>query len=787
MITLPIHACKQDFQTALFEHSQVILQAPPGAGKTTTVPLWLLETLTAGKKIYLLQPRRLACLNSAKRLSQLVESEVGKKVGYRIRFENKTSNDTQIEVMTLGVFINILQSNPELLDADCVIFDEFHERSIENDIAFAMTLACKEYYNDELKIVIMSATLNTELLQKHLDWPLIKSEGKLFDIRKVYNPAVNFADQVDYILQRQQKSAGHILVFLAGKKEIRHFSNAIPSAFILHGQLNLEEQQKVFNLTQPKQIILSTNIAESSLTIDGVREVIDFGQERFLQINNKGQNTLLTRQISLASSQQRCGRSGRQGEGHYTSMWSKDQVLVAQSPSAITEQDFSLYYLRLKLWGLDLDDLVLLEKPKLSEINRCKSLLTQLKLIDDNQQFDQALAKRLVKYGCSLPVAMLLDLAGNNPNNATLLRLASFIEEQQSTQNNLDNDLRKFTSYVNQLNNHHPIKKQQQRWKQQLNSYKREDIHLDQALIHAMPSQIAFRQKHQFVNVQGQSFDSANINESIQWILILDSISFGNGHDGKNKISSWVSLSFTDIEPLLVEKLITSKDGLKGFTQKTLGKIIVSQQPAKLNKEQLTQALLENFKQNGIDILLSTDDQQSFFNRLQWAVNNHNAFTQFNKNELEQNLSWLLPYLENKKSISQINLKEALTSLIGFSLMQTFDQLFPLKWRIPSGDNVSLIYKKDHIILGAKVQGLFGLKQTPSICNNKIPLLIQLLSPAGKPVQTTQDLVSFWQAGYFEVKKEMKGRYPKHPWPDDPANAVATLMTKKRFEANQKK
>jgi len=862
--TLPILSVLDQIKSTLSSQNELVLEAPPGAGKTTMVPLALLDaSWLKGKKIIMLEPRRMAARAAAQRMSDLLDEPVGKQVGYRVRLDSNVSNETRIEVITEGILTRRLQSDPALDGVGLVIFDEFHERNLDTDLSLALCLQARALLreaSDPLKLLVMSATLDGQAVANLLsendnaskkDVTVIRSEGRMFPVDIVYSNK-NYPIResiiepiVQVIFQALERDKSSILVFLPGQGEIskvqRELAVRLPQiandvlVLPLYGSLTLAaQQQAIMPLAANKQfvrkIVLSTDIAETSLTIDGVSAVIDSGLAREPVFDPvTGMTRLRTCRISKASSIQRMGRAGRLAPGRCYRLWHEEQQhqLSAQSNPEICQADLAPLALQLIHWGVnDVSELQWLDQPPKAPYSQAKDLLAQLgaiELLKDDRSIEKQWV--LTTHGklmanmpthprlahlllCAIPyklvseAAMLAAMLSDRDQLAHYgadisWRVAVLKGEVTCPQNSrgwlkrTQQQMRIFEKLCAQV-------------KPQLQEF---EIQPQQALAYllacAYPDRIACRRKENSSNYQLSNGRSVMLNEQdglrqSQWLAVAEvggSVNLGVGAKAdKIFLAAPLDPSLFD-GPLSV--MVSSDDTLQWQEQtqrfiaekrRTVGKLVLSREKLKkVPLEEKSQALIKLIGKKGLAILPWTDETKQWQARV-FLVRSVDASNEQWPDVSDEGLlntldQWLKPYLDDVSSLAdfkKLDLKVILASLLSWPQTQALDQLAPVKLKVPSGSNVAIDYEQSPPTLSVKLQEMFGCEQTPAIANGKVSLLVHLLSPARRPIQITQDLAGFWRGSYESVKKDMKGRYPRHPWPDNPLEALPTRYVKRR-------
>ena len=785
----------------------VILSAPPGSGKTTAIPLALqAESWLGNKHIAMLEPRRIAASGAASYMAQQLGEELGKTVGYQVRHEKRLTTHTKIQLLTEGLLTRRLQSDPELSQTGLVIFDEFHERHLQTDLALALCVDCQQGLRDDLKILIMSATLDIAGLQKKFpDAPVVQAEGRSFPVELHWGQRCEKRDIASATARTVSKAlaeqSGDILVFLPGRAEIerchQNLTERLPSntqLLRLSGDTPLNQQQAALKQQAYRRVILSTALAESSVTVEGITTVVDCGWSRLPSFDaNRGFTQLHTLRTSRASAEQRAGRAGRLGPGHCYRLWSEheQQALAAQHAPEILEADLCPLLLELALWGVNtFDDLCWLDRPPQGHIDQATDLLQRLDALDAKGRITPH-GKQLMRFGLHPRLANMLIHSQAEPELATLAcRIAAEINDGRSRDSDLEQQINAPPSSL--------VKRGEKQLRQQLNlaSSARIDLNADQVgecLAHAFPDRIAQQQGRRGEQVSyklsngSQAFLPQDEGLARQtWLVVSEVQPTRLG----NRIRSAASISQARLESLFAEQLkpqpVVSWDKQQqcvvNETQVRLGELILSRKPGQGSSDTVT-ALCDGIRQNGLQCLSWDKQTSSLLARLQWLQAQQEGWPDFSDAALLDDLEgWLGPWLSNKTRIKQLGdlpLKDALLNRLGYERQSQLDKLAPSHITVPTGSNIRIDYSRDIPTLAVRVQEMFGASETPSLLNGQLAVKLELLSPGHRPLAVTQDLPSFWQNAWPEVKKEMKGRYPRHVWPDDPATAEPTARTKK--------
>ena len=838
--SLPIHEILAELRHRLGSCRSAILSAPPGSGKTTVVPLELLnEPWLKANSILVLEPRRLAARLAAGFMAKQLGEEAGGTVGYRVRFDTKVSKQTRVEVITEGVFTRRLQRDPELTGVGLVIFDEFHERSLESDLALALCLDVMNGLRDDLRLLVMSATLDTAPLHRLLgDAPVITGQGTMYPVEVSHlAPPPHLADnRADHIAintaaavrQALIEQPGDLLVFLPGAGEIRQTEKLLtpltkdnPLTILpLYGDLSTAAQDRAVrpDPQSKRRVILATTIAETSITIEGVTVVIDCGWKRAPRFDpNSGFTRLETVRISRASAHQRLGRAGRLGPGFCYRLWSEgvEHGLQSFDRPEIVEADLAPLALELASWGVsDSGQLQWLDPPPRGAYDQARGLLENLKALDSKGNITGTgkkmadlpvhprLAHMLVKarnLGCA---ELAADLAGllserdilrgrerSSDIEERLHVLEVFRKEGAAAVRALGGDLggcRRIDQVSHQLT---------RLLRSSRSLQNRLELSAGALLALAFPDRVA-RQRpgtpHAYKLAAGRgatlpSHDPLNRSE----FLAAASLDAGKR---EGRIFLAASLSKDEIIDLFSDQLQETDEitwdektgAISARRQTKLGALVLAQ--ARLPNpalEDMKAVLLATIREKGLAMLPWSDAARSLQARLiclrNWRP--ETDWPDFSDEQLLATLAdWLGPYLDKIRTqdqLNRINLEEILKSRLDWHQQQQLDQDVPTHLQAPSGSRIRLKYTVgEPPILAVRLQEMFGLANTPTICQGRVPVLLHLLSPARRPIQITSDLEGFWNGSYHEVKKELKGRYPKHHWPDDPWNAAPTARVK---------
>lgn len=808
--SLPVAAVLPELLTALKTAPQVLLSAPTGAGKSTWLPLQLLQLLQQGPvagKILQLEPRRLAARNVAQRLAEALNEKPGETVGYRMRAQSCVGPRTRLEVVTEGVLTRMIQRDPELRGVGLVILDEFHERSLQADLALALLLDIQQGLRDDLRLLIMSATLdNDRLCQRLPDAPTIVSEGRAFSVERRYQPLaahLRFDEAVAMATaELLRHENGSLLLFLPGVGEIQrvheHLASRVGSDVLLcplYGALSLEAQRKAI-VPAPagmRKVVLATNIAETSLTIEGIRLVVDSAQERVARFDARtGLTRLVTQRISQASMTQRAGRAGRLAPGICLHLLAKEQAerAAAQSDPEILHSDLSGLLMEVLQWGChDPASLFWLDRPPEVNLQAARRLLLMLGALEGERL--SARGRKMAAMGNDPRLAAMLVNAGEGDSAATAAMLAAILEDPPRGGGT---DLSVLFS-----------RRQpgwQQRSQQLLKRLQVRNGEPDSALImpllaRAFSDRIARRRgqegRYQLANGMGAMLDADDALGRHEWLIAPLLLQGSASPDARILLAQPLDIaSLIQACPDLLRQSDTvewdeAQGTLKAWRRMRIGQLTVNVQPlAKPSEEELHQAMLNGIRDKGLAVLNWTPEAEQFRLRLHCAAKwlPEYDWPAVDEASLLATLeNWLLPHMtgvQSLRSLKSLNVTQALRGLLDYAMLQRLDSELPGHYTVPTGSRITIRYHEDNPpALAVRMQEMFGEAKTPTIAQGRVPLVLELLSPAQRPLQITRDLSAFWQGAYREVQKEMKGRYPKHVWPDDPANTAPTRRTKK--------
>ena len=880
--SLPASQIAVGVNEALHTNSSLVVTAPPGAGKSTLLPLTILSSLGEGEKILMLEPRRLAARQIAERMAQMLGEQVGETVGYRVRFESRVSKRTRIEVLTEGILTRMIVDDATLDGVSVVIFDEFHERSINSDLALALTRQAQQIIRPDLKIVIMSATIDASNICAALQAPLIESEGRMFPVELHYadkdtDPRDIAAAAASTTIEAYKKYEGDILVFLPGQAEIercyellsksQHFT-ASPSQPIntsthqhlntttsqpittttphhltilsLYGNLSPEDQRRAIAPSAPgeRKIVIATPIAETSITIEGVRVVIDAGLCRQVVFDARtGLSHLETVRISMDMATQRMGRAGRVAEGVCYRLWTKasEHLMAEQRKPEIEEADLAPMVLDTAAFGeSDAEALPWLTMPPRAGVFKAKELLTALGAIDENGNIT-SIGKRKATLPCHPRIARMIlattNLTTSTPqgvhlsqvhqqhlttstshhNNTSLAcDIAALLEEKDPLSETGGTDLTLRLSALRAARR----KKQLGRWQRiaKIAAEYRRMAHTDEdnrdpapmevglLVAYAYPERIAHSTNsiggYRLASGANVQLDAADQQSAHSWLAIA-SLYSAPGTTGRVFLAAPIAPD--DLEKEFVKEVDNiawdTKQGCVVMQrEQRIGKLMLSQKPIHdADKERLKGIVCEAMKKDGLTMMAWSEKAVEQVQRRVAQVAAWHPEMALPDVSTEQLLStaadWLPFYLEEggrvKTSVQELrklNLAEIIWNILPYEAQLEVDRLAPTHIEVPTGSHIRIDYRSgaEAPVLSVRLQECFGMERTPCVDDGRQPLLMELLSPGFKPVQLTQDLASFWQGTYFEVRKELRRRYPKHYWPENPLEAEAVRGVKRK-------
>ncbi len=866
---LPASEIARDVNEALGKNNTLVITAPPGAGKSTLLPLTILSGEIEQGKVLMLEPRRLAARQIAERMASIIGEPVGKTVGYRVRFDNKISKDTRIEVLTEGILTRMLVSDPTLEGVSTIIFDEFHERSINSDLALALTLQAQGIIRPDLRIVIMSATIDASGICQALHAPLIESKGRMYPVEIIYEDTTGYKNSYGYedcavattaiIAKAHHAHKGDILAFLPGQGEIQRCleilgdSLAPTTVYPLYGNLSPEMQRKAIAPSKEgeRKVVLATPIAETSLTIEDVRIVIDSGLYKKLVFDtNTGLSHLETARISMDMATQRMGRAGRVAEGICYRLWPKtsEHLMAERRTPEIEEADLSSMVLDIASFGeSEVEALPWLTMPPKANVLAAKELLQSLGAIETKEKEDKGGFSRKEKKGdfsekadaemvitslgrkmellpCHPRIARMILSAKGKGLKALACDIAALLEEKDPMAESGECDITLRLSILRSNRRKNTlgrwariaqIAKEYNRmvWNktdgtnhsehQGMISGKKVFAEEDNSpvdgeeagmlLAYAYPERIAKAMDNiggfKLANGNKVSIDHNDPMSARPWIAIA-SLYAGNG-----RVYLAAPLNIDLLSEMMKTRDRIEWDGRQGMVvmqqERHIGKIVIDCKPIQsADKKQITSIICEAIKKEGLSMLDWNEPVQRLQRRVAKVAEWHPELDipDLSTEHLMQTAQdWLAFYLEENGKVKtstielkKLNLSDILWNSIPYELQQEIDRLAPTHIEVPTGSHIRIDYRQgaEAPVLSVRLQECFGMEKTPCVNDGKQPVLMELLSPGFKPVQLTQDLQSFWQNTYFEVRKELKRRYPKHYWPENPLEAEAVRGVK---------
>ncbi|MGX8010477.1 ATP-dependent helicase HrpB [Mesorhizobium sp. ORM8.1] len=810
---LPVTAVLPALGDALSERNSAVLVAPPGAGKTTLVPLALLDAAWLGTgKIVLLEPRRLAARAAARRMAELLGEEPGGAVGYAMRMENRTSARTKVLVVTEGVLSRMILDDPELPGVSAVIFDEFHERSLDGDFGLALALDVQGALRPDLRLLVMSATLDGARVGKLLSGaPVIESEGRAFpvDIRYDERPAgVAIEDAMAKAIRSALATEpGSVLAFLPGQREIERTAERLLGAVgadtdivPLYGQLDNRAQDQAIKPAPAgrRKVVLATSIAETSITIDGVRVIIDSGLSRLPRYEPaSGLTRLETVRVSKASADQRAGRAGRTQPGVAVRLWRAEQTaaLPAFTPPEILEADLSGLLLDCTAFGVaDPSSLSFLDPPPTPALNEARTLLEALHAIDDAGRLTEAGAA-MRKLALPVRLAHMVAEAAKTGQALAAATLAVLLTERGLGADSADLERRLIRFRGEKSPRANAARQLAERLARQAGGGQGgEAASAGALLIHAWPDRVARargeRGRFVLANGSGAMVDAADPLAGETWLVVADL----QGKAQNARITAAAPVDEADIRAALADRIETKRKASFDRERRAvrvretarLGAITLSERmlppPSGADADR---AILDALREHGLSLLDWGKDAQTLRQRLGWLHRGLGApWPDVSDAGLLDRLDdWLVPFLAGDASFAAIKpaiLSAALMAFVPHDLRRKVDTLAPTHFDAPSGSHVPIRYDGEWPVLAIRVQELFGLDRHPAIANGSVPLTLELLSPAHRPIQTTRDLPGFWRGSWADVRTDMRGRYPRHVWPENPLLAAATSRAKPR-------
>lgn len=817
--TLPIGEVAHDVNDALRRHPAAVVTAPPGAGKSTLLPLTIHAGLeqSAGK-VVLLEPRRVAARQIAERMAQMTGTIVGDHIGYRVRFESKVSARTRIEVLTEGVLTRMMADDPTLDDISVVIFDEFHERSLITDAALALVRETQRTIRPDLKIVVMSATIDTSALCHALQAPLVESRGRMYDVQVSHGTDITPRQCAEAVVatvcQAWRETSGSILAFLPGEAEISRCCELLQGAFTpdttlypLYGRLSASEQRAA--VAPPKsgerKVVLATPIAETSITIEGVTVVVDSGFcRRMVYDPGNALERLETVRISMDMARQRTGRAGRVAPGRCYRLWSKAteaRMDACREPEIMTA-DLAALTLDIAAWGgSEMERMPWLTPPPAHHLQRARLLLRSLGAIDGQGRITSH-GTALSKLPCHPRIAQMLTMADSKPLKALATDIAALLEERDPLSDVNDSDLnRRITELREARQKHAPG-----RWRRvalTAEQYRRmvragEDNQVmspyDAGRLTALayPERIAKAEPDGTYKLANGEHATLDTCDSLHGYTFLAVAAVGR------KIFLASPVAEEAVAPLATTHERVAWDDAAGRVTATcerrIGSIVLSEKPAEaVAYDQAVRIVTETIRREGRSLLRLTDGFFLMQRRIATCAQWHSELSlpDVSLDTLFENTAEWLPLYAGKSltatELKKIDMTAVLWAQLSYEQQQAVERLAPSHITVPTGSRIRIDYREgaDAPVLSVRLQECFGMTDTPCVDNGTRPVLMELLSPGFKPVQLTKDLRSFWNDAYFEVRKEMRRRYPKHHWPDNPLEAEAVRGVKRKNNNKQ--
>ncbi|KRB34567.1 ATP-dependent helicase [Mesorhizobium sp. Root695] len=810
---LPVSAVLPALSEALGHGNSAVLVAPPGAGKTTLVPLALLDASWLGAgKIVLLEPRRLAARAAARRMAELLGEEPGTTVGYAMRMENRTSAKTRILVVTEGVLARMILDDPELPGISAVIFDEFHERSLDGDFGLALALDVQGALRPDLRVLVMSATLDGARVAKLLSGaPVIESEGRAFPVDIRYDER-SAGTTIEDAMAKAIRAAladesGSVLAFLPGQREIERTAERLAGKVgtetdivPLYGMLDAKAQDAAIKPPPSgrRKVVLATSIAETSITIDGVRVVIDSGLSRLPRYEPaSGLTRLETVRVSRASADQRAGRAGRTQAGIAIRLWRAEQTaaLPAFTPPEILEADLSGLLLDCAAFGVaDPAGLAFLDPPPAPALNEARVLLRALDAIDETGRLtDTGAAMR--KLALPVRLAHMVAEAAKSGHAFAAAMLAVLLTERGLGGDGADLERRLIRFRQERSPRATAAKQLAERLARQAGGAKgSEAAAVGALLVHAWPDRVAKargeRGRFVLANGSGAMLDAADALAGEPFLVVADL----QGKAQNARITAAAAISEHDVRAALSGRIETRREtsfdrdkrAVRVRETVRLGAITLAERmlPPPTGAD-ADRAITDAVREHGLSLLTWSKEAQTLRQRLGWLHRGLGApWPDMADAALIERLDdWLLPFLSGAASFAAIDagvVSAGLATLVPHDLQRRIDTLAPTHFDAPSGSHVPIRYDGEWPVLAVRVQELFGLDRHPAIANGSVPLTLELLSPAHRPIQTTRDLPGFWRGSWADVRADMRGRYPKHVWPENPLLAAATARAKPR-------
>ena len=827
MTALPVDAVMGELLATLAARPNAVLEAPPGAGKTTKVPLALLDApWVQGRKILMLEPRRIAARAAARRMAQLRGESVGETVGYRVRMDSRVGPATRIEAVTDGIFARRIQRDPALEDVAAVIFDEFHERGLESDLGLALALEAQANLRPDLRLLVMSATLDGVAVARLLgDAPVVSSQGRVFPVAVEWGERPAMRDVPDATARTVRRALaagpGDALVFLPGVAEIRRTAERLGGlgpefdVMPLYGDLPAEAQDRAIRPSVPgrRKIVLATSIAETSLTIDGVAIVVDSGLKRAPRFDPRtGMSRLDTVRVSQASAEQRRGRAGRLAPGTCWRLWGEAehrQLALFDRPE-IADADLAPLALELAAWGIaDPAALPLLDPPPAAAFAQARALLAELGAVDGRGRITPH-GRAMAELAAHPRLAHMMLAAKARGAAGLAAEIAALVEERDVLRGCREADMRLRLELVRGHREARApagttldkgalarVREAARVWRRRLDANDAPTglAEAGALLAFAYPDRIGRRRGasagYVLANGRGAHFAEPEPIAAEDWIVAADL----DGAARDARVFAALPTSLAAIEADFADRIATERivewdpraEAVVAVLRRRLGELTLDEKPLKdLTDDERSAAMIAGIRAMGLSCLPWNDGIETLRRRvaLLRRVEGDAAWPDLSDAALLAALEdWLGPHLgkaSRRAHLAGLDLREALLSGLDWGKRKALDAKAPTHVEVPTGNRIALDYSADPPVLAVRLQEMFGCRDTPTLADGKVRVVLHLLSPARRPVQVTQDLAGFWTGSYREVKRDLKGQYPKHVWPDDPLAAAPTARAKPR-------
>lgn len=811
--SLPVGAIAAEVNTTLAAHSRIVVTAPPGAGKSTLLPLTILDSIPDGKVI-VLEPRRIAACGIAERMASMIGERVGDTVGYRVRFDTKVSHNTRLEVVTEGILTRMIVDDSTLDGISAVIFDEFHERSLASDVALALVREVQQLLRPDLKIVVMSATIDADAICRAIDAPLLVSEGKMHEVEIRYSEEAtpeNCATLVARTISMAHRShEGDILAFLPGQAEIMRcielLGSALPDTVIcpLYGLLSPAQQREAIlpDSNGRRKVVIATPVAETSLTIEGVRVVIDSGLCRTPVFDARSSlSHLETMRISMDMARQRSGRAGRVATGVCYRLWSKATELRmddSRTPEILTA-DLAPVTLDVAAWdGSRINSLPWLTPPPRAHIVQAEKLLQGLGAIDDAGNITPH-GRALQSIPCHPRIAQMIAIAHNAEEKSLAADIAALLEERDPMAAEQSADINQRITMLRYMR----TRSNAGRWSRIINiasQYLRiakasavdnnapDPFITGRLIAHAYPERIAVADGHCTFRLASGNRATIDASDLLSGYDSLAIASLGSRiflasplrlNDVADMATGYDNISWSSREGRIIAR-----------HEQRIGALVLDSSPLSGSgiEQKRIEVICNAVKREGVSLLSFPDDVQRLQHRIAAASEWHPELSipdVSTEAVLSRSDEWLPLYIGKASTAAElrkIDMKEVIWGMLPYEAQMEIDRIAPATITVPSGSNIRIDYRPgaEAPVLSVRLQECFGMTDTPRLDGGTRPVLMELLSPGFKPVQLTQDLANFWQSTYFEVRKELRRRYPKHSWPDNPLEAPATRTTRRK-------